>query len=848
MAAKRLESSGRIALGESGHLDDILGGSQRLKEMQKEHKTLQEEMRKLRSEMIVVRKENEDATKRAAQVQLKLTERVREKGELENKYHKLRSLLSDQDVKLFFAKQQSERLRQKAEKENHVSRQEESKAFKAKLQELEDILVRSEHEKAELDHQRVEEVEHTQQEYQAITASLRQQLIVLDGDKAHVTAERDAAVAKLSLLELQLQEMAAAADEAGRLHTEESGALTARIDDLTQALSSAETAVEELGLARENDRVDLLAQVAALQASEENLKSIVSKQEEDLAALESNLATAQAAAEAGQQSTVMMNELEQALSARYKAEDHSRLISMEMDELQHELERLQAFSGALETQLNERTASTAATRAEMSLLEEKLKSLEAELAGAVAARDAQAQQADELKARVAAAESMVAHTEEKMKAELARAAAHESDAIAALQAQHDAALAARQAATQAEVGAAERALHAQLAELASRLEETIQHSDRIERGLKEKQARIAELESKLTAASTKADEADALRARLDECMTQLCGVQATVQSAMKDMETAFAAELAGGEAALAAAKQSAAQQAANHAAQLQEVNAQLAALESERARLAAANEEHEVAQENMRTEFAKAQAALQTASEELTRHATALVETQAQLAARTERARVAEEKQASMEAALDETRRALEEAQTSATVSVTAAAQIAERDAELVTLNTKLLQAEARAEQTAKAAAAKEEEMGRELSQTARQCLDEMSRADAFQRERDMLQSEVTRLDRLGNITRQENIDLIREVETMQQKMAQVPLDVTAKLQAALAERDGLRSEIDELRRKETELNELTAQLAGHQNPKQRIHYLELLKRENQQLKKRIADLTGHPA
>jgi hypothetical protein len=40
-----------------------------------QHKGLQEEMRKLRAEMIVVRKENEESTKRAALAQLKLTVR-----------------------------------------------------------------------------------------------------------------------------------------------------------------------------------------------------------------------------------------------------------------------------------------------------------------------------------------------------------------------------------------------------------------------------------------------------------------------------------------------------------------------------------------------------------------------------------------------------------------------------------------------------------------------------------------------------------------------------------------------------------------------------------------------------
>ncbi len=251
---------------------------------------------------------------------------MREKGELENKYHKLRSLLSDQDVKLFFAKQQSERLRQKVEKENQASRHEESKAIKAKLLELEEVLVRSEHEKAELDHQRVEQVEHTQQEYQAIIASLRQKITALDDDKAQLASERDEGLAKLSSVELHLQEMAAVSDEASRMHSEETGMLLGRIEELVAALTSAETAIVELGVAREEERSELSKRVAQLTTSEAELKQLFSQQKSD----ESSAAQARLAAEAAVQTAALRDELQSAITARSKAEDHSRTISMEV--------------------------------------------------------------------------------------------------------------------------------------------------------------------------------------------------------------------------------------------------------------------------------------------------------------------------------------------------------------------------------------------------------------------------------------------------------------------------------------------------------------------------------------
>ncbi len=50
-----------------------------------------------------------------------------------------------------------------------------------------------------------------------------------------------------------------------------------------------------------------------------------------------------------------------------------------------------------------------------------------------------------------------------------------------------------------------------------------------------------------------------------------------------------------------------------------------------------------------------------------------------------------------------------------------------------------------------------------------------MQRADNFQRERDMLQNEVARLERLGQITRDENDQLGDELDTLRERLSAMP-------------------------------------------------------------------------
>ncbi len=219
-------------------------------------------------------------------------------------------MLNDQDVRLFFAKQMTEReARRKMEKENQSIKAEEYKV-RSKLQELEDFLIRNESERAEKDMVQQERMEHTQHELHAVSSTLSEQIDALSAEKDVLLEDIRIAALRASAAEEKMALMETAMRSASHEHEQARIALEAQVDAMCTQLRNTEACLE----AKETEYAGHAASAQdCLVVLQEEVRCKGAELDEQRAALYSTQCT-----------------VESAKTAQYLAEDHSRLITMEV--------------------------------------------------------------------------------------------------------------------------------------------------------------------------------------------------------------------------------------------------------------------------------------------------------------------------------------------------------------------------------------------------------------------------------------------------------------------------------------------------------------------------------------